>query len=36
MSIKISFEPLTVFAKIPILYAWIGSQFAFDTCINSK
>ena len=28
MSFKKSFKPLTIFAKIPILYAWLSSELA--------
>ena len=34
MSFKVSFEPLTIFVKIPILYVWLGSQLASDACVS--
>ena len=33
MTFKISFKSLTVFAKVPILYAWLDSEFISDACI---
>ena len=35
MSFDKSFKPLTIFAKIPILYAWLGSELASDACISN-
>ena len=35
MKFKISFKPLTIFAKIPNSYAWLGSELACDTGIDS-
>ena len=31
-----AYKLFTIFAKIPILYAWLGSEFASDACINCK
>ena len=33
MTFKISFKSLTIFAKIPILYAWLDSAFISDAYI---
>ena len=35
ISFKISLKPLTIFAKIPILYTWLGSGFVSDACVSN-
>ena len=35
MSLKINFKPLTIFSKIPILYASTGCEMPFDACTSS-
>ena len=35
MSFNIGFQPLTIFAKIPIFYAWLGSEFLSNICISN-
>ena len=35
MSLKINFKPLTIFSRIPILYAWPGCEMSFDACTSS-
>ena len=35
MNFKKNFKLYTIFAKIPILYAWLGSELAFDAWISS-
>ena len=31
----INFKPLTIFSKIPILYAWPGCEMSFDACTSN-
>ena len=35
MNFKINFKTLTIFAKIRILYAWLGYELFSDACISS-
>ena len=35
MSLKMNFKLLTIFSKIPILYAWPGCEMSFDACTSS-
>ena len=35
MSLKINFKLLTIFSRIPILYAWLGCEMSFDACTSS-